>query len=291
MLVSRVRSTSSILRLGSNGNGSRGARQNGASVADHAKRHASSCIPPRSISLLRLIPNILQDQKRIWLFPRRLFEGKYWKPTLIFLVVTGGLLLIDPHDPGYFRHTTVFYEFNVVVSGRNAADAMWVFTLSFLGLSIVRQDSYMRHTVLYAIEAVADSELLTQVLKGVDRRLRPQDVHTYHHLLDSWFQDRGTWYSGPGSFPSGHMIAAMSLATIFALRYSERRWVPWTAYGLAAVVGFSRITLLSHFPSDVFAGGFFGYAISRHAVLCDSRSVPKTETEQTRELPRVEALR
>ncbi|HTV56211.1 MAG TPA: phosphatase PAP2 family protein [Terriglobia bacterium] len=220
----------------------------------------------------------------------RLFEGKYWKPTLIVLVVTGGLFLVDPHDPGYFRHTTVFHEFNVVVSGRKAADAMWIVTLSFLGLSLVRQDSYMRHSVLYAIEAVADSELLTQVLKGIDRRLRPQDVHTYHHLLDSWFQDRGAWYAGPGSFPSGHMIAAMSLATVFAVRYSERRWVPWTAYSLAVVVGFSRITLLSHFPSDVFVGGVFGYAISRYVVLAGSQSPASPETMEKGELPHTQAV-
>jgi membrane-associated phospholipid phosphatase len=219
-----------------------------------------------------------------------LLKGKHWRPTLIFLVLTGGLLLVDPHDPGFFRRTTAFHEFNVVVSGRNAADAMWVVTLSFLGLGLVRQDSYMRHTALYAIEAVADSELLTQVLKGVDRRLRPQDVHTYHHLLDSWFQDKGTWYSGPGSFPSGHMVAAMSLATIFAMRYSERRWVPWTAYGLAVVVGFSRITLLSHFPSDVFAGGVFAYAISRYVVLSDSRPATNSVAEVDQEAAHVEAL-
>jgi membrane-associated phospholipid phosphatase len=290
MLVGRVRSTSSIIRSGASRNGSTSAGQTVASAETKSRRRAPSRTPTRSVSLLQLIPNILRDQKRIWLFPKTLLEGKHWRPTLIFLLVmTGSLLLVDPHDPGYFRHTAVFHQFNIVVSGQNAADAMWVVTLSFLGLGIVRRDSYMWHTVLYAIEAVAGSELLTQILKGVDRRLRPQDVHSYHHFLNSWFQDRGAWYSGPGSFPSGHMIAAISLATIFALRYSERRWVPWTAYSLAVVVGFSRITLLSHFPSDVFAGGVFGYAISRYVVLSESPSLA-SENKEDRELPRVEAL-
>jgi membrane-associated phospholipid phosphatase len=39
------------------------------------------------------------------------------------------------------------------------------------------------------------------------------------------------------------------------------------AYGLAGLVGFSRVTLQSHFPSDVFAGAALGYVISHDIVL------------------------
>jgi membrane-associated phospholipid phosphatase len=292
-LWSRVRSTSLSLRSTPGRNGSTAAGNNGTWVESHQNQHAGSDAPARSVSLARLVPNILQDQPRVWLFPKEVFEGKHWKPVLIFLAITGGLLLVDPHDPGYFRHTQVFYEFNLIVSGRNAAGAMWAVTLSVLGISIVRQDAYMRHTVFFAFESVIDSEFLTQVLKGIDRRVRPQDVHSYRHFLDSWFRDKGPWYSGPGSFPSGHMIAAMALATIFALRYSERRWVPWTAYGLAVIIGFSRLTLLSHFPSDVFAGGVFGYVISRYVVLrrADSQPAPGADSEERREISHAEALR
>jgi membrane-associated phospholipid phosphatase len=47
----------------------------------------------------------------------------------------------------------------------------------------------------------------------------------------------------------------------------EHRWVPYAAYGLAALVGASRLTLSSHFLSDVFMGGALGYSISRFTVL------------------------
>ncbi len=46
-----------------------------------------------------------------------------------------------------------------------------------------------------------------------------------------------------------------------------RRWVPWVAYGLATLVGFSRISLQAHFPSDVFAGAVLGHLVSRYVVL------------------------
>jgi membrane-associated phospholipid phosphatase len=36
---------------------------------------------------------------------------------------------------------------------------------------------------------------------------------------------------------------------------------------MAGVIGFSRMTLSSHFPSDVFMGAALGYSITRYAVL------------------------
>jgi len=38
-------------------------------------------------------------------------------------------------------------------------------------------------------------------------------------------------------------------------------------YGMAALVGFSRLSLSAHFMSDVFMGGALGYTISRFTVL------------------------
>jgi membrane-associated phospholipid phosphatase len=70
-----------------------------------------------------------------------------------------------------------------------------------------------------------------------------------------------------GSFPSGHSIAAFSVATVFARRYPTHRWLPYVAYGLAATVGFSRVSLSAHFPSDVFLGAALGVAVSRFTVL------------------------
>jgi membrane-associated phospholipid phosphatase len=49
--------------------------------------------------------------------------------------------------------------------------------------------------------------------------------------------------------------------------FLRNRWVPWVAYGLAGLVGFSRVPLQAHFPSDVFAGAALGYAISHYVVL------------------------
>ncbi len=213
---------------------------------------------------------------------------------MFFAVITGALLMVDPRDPSFFRSTHEFYYLNIIVSGHNATVAMWLVMLGALAIALVRGDLYLKATAYYGCEAILDSEILTQVLKGIDRRLRPQDVMTYRHFFDSWFRDKGPWYAGPGSFPSGHMIAAISIAAVFAIRYRHHAWAPWAAYSMAGIIGVSRITLLSHFPSDVFAGAFLGYVIVRYVVLAEGRPPAAADLEvqeQEEEAVRVGAWR
>jgi membrane-associated phospholipid phosphatase len=155
-----------------------------------------------------------------------------------------------------------------VLSSSNSTLIITLLPLSFYGLSFLRHDSYGKQTALLVGEAVADSEIVTTVMKDVDRRLRPADVPPNGNFANTWFKSKGTWWRGNGSFPSGHEIAAMSVATVFARRYGrEHKLVPWFAYSMAAGIGFSRITLSAHFPSDVFMGAALGYSITRYAVL------------------------
>ena len=235
---------------------------------------SDSCSPPclttlgdRPISWKLLAPNIAHDQKAIWLFPASVAHGRHWKPVAGFLVATAGLVALDPHDTPYFRRTDGFSGFNKALSGSNTTLGMSIVPLSLYAVGVLRKDSYAQHTSLLAGEAVADVEILTTVLKDLDRRLRPVDVPPKGNFSDTWFEGHGSLVRGIGSFPSGHMIAAMSVATVFAERYRRHRWVPWVAYGLAGAVGFSRVTLQSHFPSDVFAGAVLGYAVSHYVVL------------------------
>jgi membrane-associated phospholipid phosphatase len=111
-----------------------------------------------------------------------------------------------------------------------------------------------RRGVLGAL-AVTAAGLLGQVAKNLLCRARPN--------ADA----PGVFFSGfpcfpasyaLASFPSGHATTAFALATLLSLWYPR-----WTAVWLviAIGVGWSRIVLGSHFPSDVLGGAVLGVAV------------------------------
>ncbi len=221
----------------------------------------------RSVSWPELIPNILSDQKQIWSFPAHLNQRRKWVPALAVVAVTAALVATDPWTDKPFQTTTAFHGFNSVFSSTNASAAMIALPAAWYGIGFLAKDSYATETALFVGEAVANSEIVATVIKTATRRERPL-YFGGSNVSDSWFEGPGGVGLGHGGFPSGHTIAAFSIATVMSRRYGKtHRWVPYLAYGLAATVGFSRVTTLAHFPSDVFLGAALGYSISRFSVL------------------------
>jgi len=222
----------------------------------------------RPVSLKLLPSNLLSDQKNIWLSPRRLAHPKNWIAPAAVVGATA-LLVAEADAPtaSYFRRTSSFDGFKQVFTGKATALGMVAVPSSLLVVGLGRRDSKMWKTALLAGEAVADSEVLTILMKDADRRLFPASVPPQQGFSDTWFKTHGDWLRGSGSFPSGHGIAAVSIATVVARRYRNHRWVPYVAYGGAALVAFSRLPLGAHYVSDTFMGAALGYSISRFAVL------------------------
>jgi membrane-associated phospholipid phosphatase len=222
----------------------------------------------REISWKRLVPNLVEDQKNIWTFPARLAQGQDLVPFAAVLGTSAGLVALDPHDAPYFRRTTRFQGFNRAFSSNKTTVGTVLAPVSLYLAGLIRSDSKMQGTALLAGEAVADAEILATVMKDVDRRARPSDIALRGNYADTWFDNPGRTLHSNGSFPSGHSIAAFSVATVVSRRYGKtHRWVPYAAYGLAGLVGFSRVSLSAHFVSDVFIGGALGYAIGRFTVV------------------------
>ena len=221
----------------------------------------------RQVSLTQLLPNTLEDQKQIWTFPAKLNHKRNWIPTAVILAAAAGFVALDPVEGRYFHQTTNFSTFNNAFSSNATVAGILATPVALYGTGLLRKDSKMQQTALFAGEALANAEILSTVLKDATKRARPSTIQRTGNYSDTWFESKGSVLSANGGFPSGHTIAAFSVATIVAHRYGNHKWVPYAAYGLATAVGFSRLSLSAHFTSDVFIGAALGYSISRFAVL------------------------
>lgn len=169
-------------------------------------------------------------------------------PTLGFVALTAGLVAADPYDEPYFRNNPGFKTYRTgALRGRNTTLIVTMFPLgTYLG-GLARKKSWAQGTGLFAAEAIADTQLLSLVIKGINGRAHPSDIPVNGNFRDTWFKWKGTW-NNPASFPSGHSISAFAVVSVFATRYREHRWVRYLAFGLAAGISLSRIPDQSPFP-------------------------------------------
>jgi membrane-associated phospholipid phosphatase len=221
----------------------------------------------REVSLRKLPLNFLRDQKDMWLFPLDLAKGHHWLPTLFITGGTAVFIATDPQTMPHFRQTTDFHGFNRVFSTTATGAAIAVVPAVFYGVSLLRHDSYDQGSALFAGEAVADDAVLMVVMKAIARRARPTEFPVKGPYNDTFFHSNASFFGKGTSFPSGHALMAFSVATVFARRYREHRWVPYLAYAAASAIAFSRVTTGAHFPADVFVGSALGFVIARYDVL------------------------
>jgi len=221
----------------------------------------------REVSLRKLPMNFLHDQKDMWLFPLDLAKGHHWLPALVITGGTAVFVATDPQTMPHFRQTTVFHDFNRVLGTTATGAAIAVMPAVFYGVSLLRHNSYDQGSALFAGEAVADDAILMVVLKAITRRQRPTELPVAGPYNDTFFHSNGSIFGKGTSFPSGHAMMAFSVATVFARRYREHRWVPYLAYAAASAIAFSRVTTGAHFPADVFVGSALGFVIARYDVL------------------------
>lgn len=91
---------------------------------------------------------------------------------------------------------------------------------------------------------------LTYGLKYTVQRQRPFVGHPEYQPYDT---------DTSPSFPSGHTSLAFQTATTLSIEY-PKWYVIVPSYAWASAVGYSRIHLGEHYPSDVLAGALIGAA-------------------------------
>ncbi len=104
--------------------------------------------------------------------------------------------------------------------------------------------------------AIIFGSLITNVtVKPLVARPRPfqNELSEFYTLFRQWWVDAGSVHVGEKSFPSGHTTSAMAaMAGLFFA--SKNKKITWTAFIFAIFMGFSRIFLCVHYPSDVLGG-------------------------------------
>jgi membrane-associated phospholipid phosphatase len=220
----------------------------------------------RSVSLREFPANILADQKSIWLFPVSLAHAEHILPTVGIVGATTVFIATDAHSAPPFRNTTNFNGFNDAFSSLNSAAMIAAAPAMLYGLGLLHKNSYAQDSALLAAEAVADEFIVDLPFKAITGRRQPINYFGPGPYTSSFFNGSHNPFHSGGFF-SDHAAASMAVATVLAHRYRQHRWVPYVAYGLAAVISFSRVTTSNHFPADAFFGGAMGFVIARYAVL------------------------
>ncbi|WP_048919629.1 phosphatase PAP2 family protein [Rufibacter radiotolerans] len=111
----------------------------------------------------------------------------------------------------------------------------------------------LREAAVVGLASFYVNALVTDQLKKNFQRYRPC-VTQDSHLFDG--------ASGAGqntSLPSSHTSNAFAAASVISSVYHDSEWVPPVAYGVATLVGLSRINDNKHWASDVLAGATIGY--------------------------------
>jgi membrane-associated phospholipid phosphatase len=112
----------------------------------------------------------------------------------------------------------------------------------------IRHDEEMQRNGLYIVSSTATTIILTIVIKQLVKRPRPFLAHLNFTPV---------YRPSQHSFPSGHTSSAFSTATSLSVAY-PKWYVIAPSLLWAGSVGFSRMYLGVHYPTDVGAGAALG---------------------------------
>jgi len=211
--------------------------------------------------------NILNDQRAIWTSPLHL-QGDDAKWLVPLGLATGGLFATDRQTADAIADKETLQKVSHVISVFGSGYTTGGIAAAFYLLGRKKNNARARETGLLGAEALIDGGIVAAALKTSTQRPRPRAG-----------EDRGKFFHGGLAFPSGHAIAAWSLATIVAMEYRDSHLIQVSAYGLATAVSISRYTGHNHFLSDALVGSAIGYGIGKY-VYCRRHDPPPGSLSQ-----------
>ncbi|HRF23707.1 MAG: Undecaprenyl-diphosphatase BcrC [Bacteroidetes bacterium ADurb.BinA245] len=138
-------------------------------------------------------------------------------------------------------------SFNKFISG-SATPVSLATPFSLWIAGMVSNNKALQKDALFSLESFAMSQALTFGIKAIVNKPRPHEADPTLIALRN---------AKNGSFPSGHTSEAFATATSLTL-ITKKWYIAVPAYTWASLVGYSRMYLGVHYPSDVIGGAFLG---------------------------------
>jgi membrane-associated phospholipid phosphatase len=228
-------------------------------VARDAGAQAAQATPspvPRASAVAALernfFRNLLQDQKAIWTSPVRAENADLaWIAPLA--AGTFAFIATDRDTGDAVARHPELVDPSRVISAFGSAGALAGASAGFYLVGRLSRDDRARETGILGGQAVIDSLLVAAVIKAVTARARPDAG-----------DDRGRFWAGGTSFPSGHAVGSWAIAVVIAREYGDNRAVQIAAYSAAALISVSRFTAQRHYLSDILVGSALGYGIGHY---------------------------
>lgn len=197
----------------------------------------------------RSIRRGLEDQKEIYSAPFKISNLKW---DALVLATTGGLIAADRHIERNLPKTN-YNSFNTL---SNASLGTLSGSLVVLWAYGIKTDNpHAKETGELELETLVDTFLVYSPMQLIAGRQRPGEGTNNgnfweHHSINT-------------SFPAGHPMFTMAMATVVAHEY-PKPWVEALAYGAVGAVTAGRLLGHDHWSSDLFIGNVLGYLIARH---------------------------
>jgi undecaprenyl-diphosphatase len=137
----------------------------------------------------------------------------------------------------------------------NRLGLLWVASAIVIGL---RRGSRIAGVVVLALGvsvAAFAADFASFGVKDLVQRTRPFEAHPQIHPL---------YVVHSSSFPAGHAATAFAGATVLAFVVPR---LAWLLYLIAALIGFSRVYVGVHYPTDVLGGAAIGFVVGAAVVL------------------------
>ncbi len=137
---------------------------------------------------------------------------------------------------------------------------------------LIHNNKDLKQKAAYTAATILLNTATTTLLKNVVKRERP--YHTYTGIFPNKIES-------DYAFPSGHTSSAFATATSLAI--TTKKWyVAVPAFAWSASVGYSRMYLGQHYPSDVIMGALVG---SSSAIICHWASKQLAKRKKTKTIP------